>query len=237
MVRRITDLVIIAALLLLVFPHVEAQPATTHSSFRFWAYRTGDANWSDIRFESKPGDTETLSLGKFMKGRTHEYQGPRLLTFFRETSAAVTQGSSKWVRKPIASIRIPSGAKEAILIFTPVTDTAGVEFSITIIETDQKEYPPNSLRILNQTGTRLAGKVGASSQYFNAGISKAFDFSNYHSNGIPVAFMIETEEGPKFVFEKRLDYALNRRAILLLQPPKRKGSYKLQVTNLIEQVE
>lgn len=237
MVRRIADLVIIAAFLFTVFSNLDGQPTTSKSSFSFWAYRTGDANWSDIRFESKPGETSTLSLGKFMKGRVHEYQGPRVLTFFREASVAGAQGSSEWVRKPIASIRIPSEVKEAILIFTPNRTPAGVEFSITIIEADQMNFPPNSLRILNQTGTRLAGKVGTSSQYFNIGISKAFDFSDYRKNGVPVAFMVETEEGPKFVFEKQLQYALNRRVIILLQPPTRKGSYKLQVTNLIEQVE
>lgn len=228
---------IIAAGLLGGFPGLGAQPATTKSSISFWAYRTGDANWSDIRFESKAGEIDILSFGKFSKGRVYEYQGPRVLTFFRDTAIAGAQGSGSWVRKPIASIRIPSGLREAILIFSPNEVPAAVEFSIAVIKADQTNFPPNSLRILNQTGTRLVGKVGTSSQYFNTGVSRAFDFSDYQENGLPVAFMIETEEGPKFVFEKQLQYAVNRRVIILLQPPKRKGSYKLQVTNLIEKVE
>ena len=55
--------------------------------------------------------------------------------------------------------------------------------------------------------------------------------------GIPVAFLVETRAGPRFVFEKDLQYAENRRVILLLEPPRRRGSYKIQATNLIEVVE
>ena len=55
--------------------------------------------------------------------------------------------------------------------------------------------------------------------------------------GIPVAFLVETQQGSRFVYEKDLQYKENRRVILLLEPPRRKGSYKIQATSLIEILE
>jgi hypothetical protein len=84
---------------------------------------------------------------------------------------------------------------------------------------------------------RLVGKVGKDNMYFDPGVSQPFSLAPYLNKGIPVAFLVETKEGPKFVFEKELEYANNRRVILLLEAPRRKGSYKIQATNLIEMVE
>lgn len=138
---------------------------------------------------------------------------------------------------PIGGVTIPANVQEAILVFAPSPTNSPAEFSITVIAADAEDFPKNSLRVLNKTGVRLAGKVGQENLYFENDISKPLDFRDYFDGGIPVAFLVETEEGPKFVFEKKLEYAANRRVILLLQPPLRKGSYKIQVTNLIEVVD
>jgi hypothetical protein len=238
MARRITNLILLTCFVLGCCWQAIAQPSSLITrSLGFWAYRTGEANWSNIRFEISNGEVATLSLGKFIKSRVHEYEGPNQLVFFREIPDPAPQDPARIKRMPIGGVTIPANVQEAILIFAPSPTNTSTEFSITFIAADAEEFPTNSLRVLNKTGVRLPGKVGQENLYFENGISKPFDFRDYFDGGIPVAFLVETEEGPKFVFEKKLEYAPSRRVILLLQPPLRKGSYKIQVTNLIEVVD
>ena len=238
MARRITNLILISGIVLGFGWQAFAQPSSSTSrSLSFWAYRTGEADWSNIRFEISKGEVATLSLGKFIKSRVHEYEGPNQLVFFREIPEPIPQDPTRIKRKPVGIIQIPANIEEAVLIFAPSPSNPSAEFAITFISADAEDFPSNSIRVLNKTGARLVGKVGQENLFFENGVSKPFDFGDYFDGGIPVAFLVETDEGPKFVFEKKLEYAANRRVILLLQPPKRKGSYKIQATNLIEVLE
>ena len=203
----------------------------------FWAYRVGNGNWSDIHFEAKPGEVDTLKVGKYIKGRIHKYSGSSSLNFFREEAAPTSKDPERMVRIPIAQTKIPTGIDTAILFFSAASSENPQEFNIHLVNADPSTFPSNSIRVFNSTGVRLAGKVGQENSYFEQGISEAFSLVPFQDQGIPVAFLVETEEGPKFVFEKDLKYAANRRVILLLEAPRRKGSYKIQATNLIEMVE
>lgn len=206
-------------------------------SIEFWAYRVGTGNWSDIKFEARSEEIDTLSLGKFMKGRVHEYQGPASLVFFREEPDPLPNKPENKIRIPVAQTTIPSGIEEALLILTPAGGNSNREFFIHIVNADPTNFPINSIRVFNATGVRLAGRVGSDNKNFNPGISPPFSLEPFIDEGIPVAFLVETNEGPKFVYEKDLEYARDRRVILLLEPPRRKGSYKIQATNIIERVE
>lgn len=212
-------------------------PDEATRSLSFWAYRVGNGNWSNIHFETSNGETDTLSLGKFMKGRIHQYEGPAQLIFFREQPEPLPEDPDHMARIPIAFSQIPSGIQEAILIFTAAPAGSKGEFSIHLVDADPSAFPANSIRVFNATGVRLAGRVGNENKYFEPGISSSVSLNPFLEQSLPVAFLVETSEGPKFVFEKTLEYAVNRRVILLLEPPRRKGSYKIQATNLIEIVD
>lgn len=238
MARRITNLVCLLALVLssplLCLAQSADQPTR---DIQFWAYRVGNGNWAGIRFETRTEEIDTLSLGKFMKGRVHEYQGPATLTFFREELAPLPNDPENTTRIPVARNLIPSGVEKAILILTTASTDSGYEFNVHFVDADPSSFPINSIRVFNATGVRLAGKVGTQNRYFEPGISDSFSLNPFIDEGIPVAFLVETNEGPKFVFEKDLEYTENRRVILLLEPPRRRGSYKIQATNLIERAE
>lgn len=78
-------ILVIAFLTLIIPPLGDAQaPQEPTREIQFWAYRVGRGDWAGIRFEARTEEVDTLTLGKFMKGRVHEYQGPATLTFFRE---------------------------------------------------------------------------------------------------------------------------------------------------------
>ena len=236
MAGRITNLVsCLWAIFCLSIDAQEVEEPTRTLSF--WAYRVGNGNWSDIRFKAQPEEIDTLSLGKFMKNRVHEYEGSPQLIFFREEPDPTPINPNHLQQIPVAETTIPARVAEAILIFRPATKDSGAEFSVYFVNADLASFPVNSVRVFNATGARLAGKVGDQNKYFDPGISEAFSLTQFFDEGIPVAFLVETSEGPKFVFEKDLEYAENRRVILLLEPPRRKGSYKIQATNLIERVE
>lgn len=217
-----------------------AQPVGEPSrSIEFWAYRVGTGNWSDIKFENGEGEVATLQLGKTVKGPIYEYRGPSQLKFFRNISAPTATDPHNLTRRTIAQAVIPSGLENGILIFTAnrTDPESGREFQVYLVNADPEKFPVNSLRVFNATGVRLAGKVGRESLFFESGASEAFDFSPFLEKGIPVAFLVETRQGPRFVYEKHLPYRENRRVILLLEPPRRRGSYKIRATNLIEAVE
>jgi hypothetical protein len=237
MARRIANLVLLLGLSLGLIADMQAQQAADATrNISFWAYRVGNGNWSGIRFETRASEVDTLSLGKFMKGRIHEYQGPAQLLFFREQPDPTPEDPDRVIRIPIAQTQIPPGVQEAILILTIAPKDNMEEFRVHLIDGGPR-FPANSIRVFNATGVRLAGKVGRENKHFDPGASDPFSLEPFLNKGIPVAFLVETNEGPKFVFEKDLEYAANRRVILLLEPPRRKGSYKIQATNLIERME
>lgn len=238
MARRITNLILRVGLLVSFALPGASQPAsdsTRHVSF--WGYRVGNGNWTHIKFESRHQTVDTISLGKFLKGRVYEYEGPARLVFFRERFDPTPDKTDHIVRLSVAQTSIPSGVSQAILIFTPAPKDSPSEFTVHFVDAGATNFPANSLRIFNATGVRLAGKVGRENQYFETGISKAFSLTPYLNEKIPITFLVETNEGPKFVFEKAIEFAAQRRVILVLEPPRRKGSYKIQATNLIETIE
>ncbi len=240
MVGRIPDLIFLIVVSAWSGLGLVAQPASEPSrSIEFWAYRVGNGNWSDIRFENGDGEVATLQLGKTVKGPIFEYRGPSQIKFFREVSAPTAANPHNLTQGTIAQVIIPSGLEKGILIFTanPDDPKSGREFQVYLINADPGEFPANSLRVFNATGVRLAGKVGRETLYFEGGASEAFSLSPFKEEGIPVAFMVETRQGPRFVYERDLHYREDRRVILLLEPPRRRGSYKIQATNLIEVVD
>ena len=240
MVGRIPDLIFL--IFVSVWPGLglAGQPAAEPSrSIEFWAYRVGNGNWSEIKFENGDGEVATLQLGKYVKGPIHDYQGPSQLEFFREISAPTATNPQNLTRRTIARVVISSGMEEGILVFTAnrVNPGSGLEFQIYLIDAGPRDFPANSLRVFNATGVRLAGKVGRETLYFGTGASRAFSLSPFMAEGIPVAFLIETQQGSRFVYEKDLQYKENRRVLLLLEPPRRRGSFKIQATSLIEILE
>jgi hypothetical protein len=235
MARRIANLILILCCGLAVSGYAQTTTEPTRD-ISFWAYRVGNGNWSGIKFEARAEEVDTLSLGKFLKGRIHEYVGPARLVFFRERPDPTPAEPNRVARDPVAQTLIPSGLQEVILIFTEAPKNGPEEFLVHAID-GGSGFPANSIRVFNATGVRLAGKVGNQNKYFDPGVSEPFSLEPFLNQGIPVAFLVETKDGPKFVFEKDLEYAENRRVILLLEPPRRKGSYKIQATNLIERIQ
>ena len=237
MAGRITDLIALIALGALPGFGLSAQQANEPSrSIEFRAYRVGSGDWSGIEFESGDGEVATLHLGKYIKGPNHSYEGPSQLKFFREISAPTATNPHNLTRRIIAHVVIPSGMEKGILIFTAnaVNPESGREFQVYPIDAGSRGFPANSLRVFNATGIRLAGKVGRETLYFGTGASKVFSYAPFMAEGIPVAFLVETQQGSRFVFEKNLQFKENRRVILLLEPPRRRGSYKIRATSLIE---
>ncbi|QXD22529.1 hypothetical protein F7C95_11255 [Opitutia bacterium ISCC 51] len=161
----------------------------------------------------------------------------QLLPSFEKSLTRYPTDPENTKRIPIARTLIPGGVEKAILILTTAPSDSSNKFNVHFVDADPSNFPINSIRVFNATGVRLAGKVGTQNRYFEPGISDSFSLNPFIDEGIPVAFLVETNEGPKFVFEKDLEYAENRRVILLLEPPRRRGSYKIQATNLIERVE
>ena len=80
MIVRSWKFVLLAVLVIASTDSAWAQETSESTrNIQFWAYRVGSGNWSGIRFEAGNQEVDTLSLGKFMKGRVHEYHGPASL--------------------------------------------------------------------------------------------------------------------------------------------------------------
>ena len=61
--------------------------------------------------------------------------------------------------------------------------------------------------------------------------------SGVGQEGISSAFAISTKDGPKLVFENNLDYSEQYRVILMLAPPRRQSSIRIQAYSIPEFVE
>jgi len=232
MARRIRHLILLS--LLFILPGIRAQDTEEpRVSLDFHGYQIGPGNFSELRYFTQGDESAPVELGRYTQGPTHEYRGPRQLVLFKETPAPTEENPDAIQRTPLGAVSIPEGMRNGILLVrqSPRADRA---YDLWLVDADARHFPNNSLLVFNGTGVRLVGKVGKTQAYFQPGPATPIDLTRYQDKGIPAAFLVETEEGPKFVFEKALEYALNRRVILLLEPPRRKGSLRIQVTNLIE---
>lgn len=202
----------------------------------FRVFRTGRGDFDDIRFLNPAGQSAILEFNVTIRSDDYRYRGNNPIVFFREEEVDGGGGPPAVLRTPVATARIPEGVDEALIIFVAnprrTDDSNAPEFSAFVMDDSLQAFPPDSLVVFNATGAHLFGRVGGRDTRFPVGPSDPFDLNRFARGRYPVAFAVQSEEGPRMVFEKELGYSLGNRVILLLQPPRIPGTFRIQARSI-----
>ena len=111
-------------------------------------------------------------------------------------------------------------------------------YKVFIIDDSKEAFTRNSVIFINVTGVHLYGKVGETNLNLPIGHSTPISYSEYANKdkGIPITFAFESKKGPRLVLSNDIRLASNRRVVLILEPPKRKNSTRIDIRMLSEAI-
>lgn len=220
-----------------------AVDAETRTTISFSTLRVGKGSFEDIRYFSREAKiSEPLDFRLVQRSGPYSYSGPREMVFVKELPAP-NEGNPEGVTyQTLARANIPKGWDEVLFFFEELDPdeadrNGGLPYKVHMMDDSLSAFPVGSLVVFNACGAKLVGQVGGERARFNEGPAKAIDFSKIEGGALTTAFAVETADGPKLVFENRLEFSENYRVILMLAPPRRTGSIRIQVYNIPQFVE
>lgn len=212
-------------------------------SISFSTLKVGEGNFDQIHYLI--GESETSAPLEFKRVRRsgpYSYFGPREMQFIREVPTPTPEDPMATTLKLLARVNIPKGWRDVLFFFEELNqkedaNNVDLPYRVHMMNDSLKAFPAGSLVVFNATGRPLLGSIGGVQNLYKAGPAQQVDFSHQSEEGISSAFAIKTIDGPKLVFENSLDYSEQYRVILMLAPPRRQSSIRIQVYSIPEFVE
>lgn len=93
-------------------------------------------------------------------------------------------------------------------------------------------FPQDSVLAFNASGVQLLARMGKENLRIVQGANTPISYERFLNKQMEVAFAVETEDGPKMVFENLLEFSDDHRIILMLGPPLRPGSMRMMVYSI-----
>lgn len=201
--------------------------------------RIGRGDFSGIFVQpSERGEPQELSFSRHRRSQAIQYTGPGRIVFFR--FAPPPEPDAPPLRLPVAvfEIDLENPVRELLLFFLPVPNPeqrkAGEPlFQLFGMDDSFEAFPRDTAIIFNATGATLYGQVNRRNQVFSAGASKPFALNRDFN----AAFAVETRDGPRLVFENTLEFSEDLRAIVMLRPPSRARSIRIESYNILERLD
>lgn len=198
---------------------------------QFRALQLGDGNYSDLHFQNTDGEVVQLELSRIRRTPNHRYQGVNPIIFFDE---AINPEDQTILRVPVASIEIPKGMRSPLLFFEKKqnVDEDALPYKVHMMDESLSAFPNETFIAFNLTGAKLFGKMNDEDITFKSGPSDPIEFGELKSPRIALA--ISTNDGPKMVFTNKLRLRPQERTILMLAPPRRRGSIQILAYTITE---
>lgn len=210
-----------------------ATPNEDTIALRFRVFRIGKGDWNDIRVTLKEDVSQPVVFRKNRRSGPIDYRGARSLVFFRQRPQLPKVGGlSQASHHVLSRVSITLKIRDALIFFVAAPNEA--RWLVYPTDDSLECFPAGSLRIGNFSGFDLIGKIGDKTARFPQGISPAYPHQRNGDTGIPVMFVLYTAEGPKSVFQKKLQYTARQRVLLLFEPPRHPDSSRLVVKRVVQ---
>ena len=156
-----------------------------------------------------------------------------VLAFYRKQTTALEQPDAPVFSK-VGSVRLESGMQDVLLIFIPnPADDSNQKFLIHKVPDSKNAFPTGSLSILNLTGTEIIGKFHQTNVKLKSGFcSPAGALSAEGQTFVQIA--VPSPSGYHMVYRHHLRIHPEKRALLILSPPARRGSLRIEGHLLME---
>lgn len=188
--------------------------------------------------ENAFGEVVELDFRRIQRSEPVEYSGTNPIPFFREVPAPTMDDPDAVRRVPVGSFQVPEGWREILLFFEyEPKKAAPMEFQLYGMDDSLRAFPEDTMVTFNASGVPLIARLGEDDMAIRDNANPPISYRRFLNSEFPVGFAAETGDGPKFVFENKMDFSPNERVILMLAPPRREGSIRLNVYSIHQSFE
>jgi hypothetical protein len=181
---------------------------------------TPEAEMSELRFQT---------LSRSIEG--YDYQGAQPLTFYREDGVNA-EGVTQY--RPVGQVEVNSG--ELLVFFSPKSpspnDTA--EFNLLGMDDSSNGLPADHVAFINFTQIPFACRFVDKNSIIQPGPNKPISVREHLKEDILIGLAITNEDSHRVVLKSRWQFNPNNRHYILLLPPARKGSFRIQAFQISE---
>lgn len=193
-------------------------------------YYLEDEKYTSLKFNRHARSQETYS-----------YSGSRLLQIYTENPEYDPDVLTSQRYYKVAECYLREGVRRGLIVFYAAIDNRkrAVEeqkYELYLVNDSDEAFPQNTIKFLNTTGAYLFGKVGQQQVRLPTGASEPIRYDGFIKNGksVNIVFAVENEGQAKLVMSNDIDFPPNRKILFILQPPKKKNSYRMHVRMLTE---
>jgi len=227
---------------LLSFFALQAQePETITTEFKIFGI--GKDGYQDLFYNSGTEFHELTFHRTHRSPTTYTYEGPRQFSIFVRNSDFNPEDPLSPAFIAVASHKLKEIGGRRLLILSAGhgnREKADANRSFRIFELNDSpdHFERNSIIVLNATGARLFGMVSEQRITLPTGFSEPIPYEGSvgSAGATRIAFALETKAGPKLVMSNDLKLPNNRRILLILQPPRRPNSLRIDVRMLSESI-
>ncbi|GEM_PF-3016066 len=205
--------------------------------YEFSFYVASGSRIRNVRF-GKFDDSGTMigssPMGFRSSGRSlkYEYRGILPLVFFEETPAPTPENPDNVTRTPVAVATPPENIENVIFLFSknPRYPEAGQKYLVDWVDLDHEKIPAGHITIFNTLPLTIRGGVAQDGDQPPEviSVSRGINSPIKISPKATVLLTLETEEdGLLRAYEDTIYCEPDERVLLVIFPPRFRGSYKL----------
>lgn len=204
---------------------------TFNITFRTLALEKGD--YTGIFIQADPEEEPTpVYFNRYRRSGSVTYKGTSPIIFFRieETS----DPEIPFRKVPIARFKITEATPtEDLLLLTrpnPVQKPNQPELFISGMDDSRDAFPQNTVIFMNLTSLELIGLVNEERADFPKGPSIPFSLTTTFKTSV----IFDDTKDFHFLLDNSFSFEDDSRVILVLQPPKRKGSLRIRCRYIVD---
>lgn len=194
----------------------------------------GEEALRDLHYEKRPGEFANLGFRRFQRSiSTYRYEGPPVLIFFRPDPEAETGFS------PVGRVSIsPEDGKSFLVFVLPASaEENDKRVNLEIIEDSFDRIPDNTVSFLNFTNASLVGVLDIVEIQLDRGFSGPFSLHERLGKPVIVGLAVRRGDSVRKVLQNRWTFRAGERNLVILAPPRRPGSFRIQAFHLIDSEE
>lgn len=211
-----------------------AAPAGADRVFSVLA--AGEADWTD--FGLIEGERFTpIQPGRQRRSPELALSGGAGAVVFGRRGVDPATGRPRHV--PLARAEWPEGAERALFVLMPRAEASEIE--VMACDDGAEKFPAQSLRVMNATAATFEGVIGRERLALAPGASAPVGTAEFippdedaPDPGMPVGLALATPQGVKTLYAANLSVGARARVLILIAPPRRAGSMRLQVRAIHE---
>lgn len=189
------------------------------------------AKWTGIYY--KPEVNAPMQELKFQSlsrsFHRYSYYGVNPVIFYRENGR---DDAGELIYKEVGKASIRD--KQTLLIFVPNAANDLSEFNLISLDDSPIGLPNNHLSFVNVTGIPLACRFLEKNQFLEPGVTGPISLKEAINEEVFIGLAIEDGDHARVILKNNWYFYSGNRHLILLLPPKKSGSYKIQAYRVSE---